>query len=120
MDEQYDKQMGYYCVIASPVAHDNDLSSDEKMLFGYISGLANKEGYCYASNDYLAGLFRNKKNEPKDKTTIIRWLNHLEDRQHIHREIIYHKENPNQVVERRIYIIDKFVPRMALEGVSNV
>ena len=119
MDEQFDKQMGYYCVIAEPVAHDNDWSSDEKVLFGYISGLANKEGYCYASNEYFADLFKDKDGKPKGRATIIRWINHLEERQHIRREIIYHKDNPNQVIQRRIYIVDRFVPRMALEGVSN-
>jgi len=39
-------RMGYYCVIPAMILDDNELSADEKILYGRIAGLANKEGYC--------------------------------------------------------------------------
>ena len=111
-----ENRMGYYCVIPSKILGDSELSADEKILYGQISGLANKEGFCWATNEYLATLFADKNGNPKTKRTVINWLNNLEAKNYIKRENIYHKENPNQIIERRIYIVDNFVPRMALEG----
>lgn len=112
-------KMGYYCVIPAMILDDNELLSDEKILYGRIAGLANKEGYCYASNDYFEKSFADKTGKPKTKATIIHWLNHLEEKGYIKRVNIYHKENPNQVIQRRIYLMDKRVPTLILEGVSN-
>lgn len=112
-------RMGYYCVIPAMILDDNELSADEKILYGRIAGLANKEGYCYASNSYFENSFKGKNGKPKDRATIIRWLNHIEEKGYIKRINIYHKENPNQIIERRIYLVDKFNPTLILEGVAD-
>lgn len=114
-----ENRMGYYCVITGKILDDNELSSDEKILYGRISGLANKEGYCYATNNYFEKSFTDKNGKPKSEQTIIRWLNHLEERGYIKRVNIYHKDNPNQIIQRRIYLQDKFAPTLILDGVTN-
>ncbi len=115
-----ENRMGYYCVIPAKVLCDNELLADEKILYGHISALANKEGYCYASNDYFEKSFMGKNGKPKTKATVIHWLNHLEEKGYIKRINLFHKENPNQIIQRRIYLTDKNVPTLILEGVTNV
>ncbi len=44
----------YYTTIPSVVRRAEDLSAQAKLVFGDIAGLAQKEGYCYASNEYIA------------------------------------------------------------------
>ena len=45
----------YYINIPQKVAEAH-ISLGARMLYGQISRLSNKEGYCYASNNYLAEL----------------------------------------------------------------
>lgn len=47
----------YYAVLPAEVRYDKNLSPLEKLLFAEITALSNKEGYCWASNAYLAELF---------------------------------------------------------------
>ena len=42
-----------WCVIPPYIMSRADLSSNEKMLYGRILGLSGKEGYCFASNEWL-------------------------------------------------------------------
>ncbi len=45
--------IGYYAVIPSPVLFNQNLKPNEKLLYAVITVLANKEGYCFASNNYI-------------------------------------------------------------------
>lgn len=45
----------YYINIPQKIAEAN-ISLGARMLYGQISRLSNKEGYCYASNQYLSEL----------------------------------------------------------------
>ena len=47
----------YYAILPAPVRYCKDLSSFQKILFAEISALTNKEGFCFASNDYFSKLF---------------------------------------------------------------
>lgn len=42
------------CYIPPQLLHNDELSSGEKILFGRILALSQKDGFCYASNEYLA------------------------------------------------------------------
>lgn len=47
----------YWAVIPSPVRYDEALTPSDKLLYGEISSLTNKFGYCFASNAYFAALY---------------------------------------------------------------
>ena len=75
-----------------------ELKANEKLLYAVITVLSNKEGYCYASNNYLADLFNSKPH------TISNWVSHLNKLKFIHVELI--RDEKNEIIQRRIYIND--------------
>ena len=83
----------YYSVIPAKVRYCPDLSFFEIVLYSEISALTNALGYCYASNNYFAKLFR------KDVMTISRAIKNLSDFGFISLEIT--KEEGNK---RKIYL----------------
>lgn len=89
----------YYSVIPAEVRYDNELKANEKLLYGEVTALANKRGYCNASNSYFADLYG------KHKDTISDWINNLSKKGYIKTELI--KDNLGRVEERRIYLSAK-------------
>lgn len=63
----------YYAVIPAHIRYDKNLIPNAKLLYGEITALSNKFGYCVATNIYFAKLY-----ETTEKT-IISWLNSLKD-----------------------------------------
>ncbi len=47
-------RQSYYCVIPWKLLTDKSITSTAKLLYGEISALANREGYCWATNEHLA------------------------------------------------------------------
>ena len=90
--------IGYYAVIPSPVLFNKNLKPNEKLLYAVITVLANKDGYCFASNNYLADLFNSKPH------TISNWISHLSKLNFVHVELI--RSDNNEIIQRRIYIND--------------
>lgn len=89
---------GYYAIIPSPVLECDKLRSSEKLFYATISILANEQGYCYATNKYLA----NKYNvHPK---TISDWISNLKKYGFI--EVILLRDENGKVYQRRLYIKD--------------
>lgn len=72
------------------------ISSNEKILFSLIYSLSKKEGYCFATNNYLANILNF---HPK---TISKWINNLEKKKII--TIEYVKNIKNEITERKIFI----------------
>lgn len=52
-----EKRPSYYTIIPADVRYDNELTPIAKLLFSEILSLSIKNGYCYATNNYLAELY---------------------------------------------------------------
>lgn len=61
----------FYAVIPANVRYDKKLPHGAKLLFGEITALCSKEGYCWASNNYFAKLY------DCGNTTISAWIQKL-------------------------------------------
>ena len=77
---------GLWAVIPAPVRRDDHLSPNAKLLYGDLSALTYETGYCYASNEYLSGLYG------WTERTVQRLLSALEEREFIRVEQIPGKE----------------------------
>lgn len=94
--------LGYYSVIPATVLYNEELKANEKLLYAIITSLACKEGYCFASNKYLA----EKLNvNPK---TVSSWISDLRDKGFITVELV--RNENNQIIQRKIYINDSPYP----------
>lgn len=47
----------YYAIIPANVRYDKNLKDKAKLLYGEITSLSNKDGYCWATNRYFAELY---------------------------------------------------------------
>ena len=89
----------YYAIIPAKVRYSS-LKPNAKLLYGEITALSNKLGYCYASNNYFAELYGVSKN------TVSRWLSDLTKLGFVTIEI---QRNKNKEITKRIIGIDKNV-----------
>lgn len=94
-----EQQANYYAVIPAPVRYNKKLKYPERLLYGEITALSNRYGYCFASNKYFASLY------DVVPETVSRWISHLKECGYI--DVNITKNENNQIIERRIYIIDK-------------
>ena len=90
-----ENQIGYYAVIPSSVLFNENLKANEKLLYAVITVMSNKEGYCFASNSYLAKLFNSQPH------TISNWISNLNKLNFVCVELI--KNDKNEIIQRRIY-----------------
>ena len=67
------EQPNYYAVIPAEVRYNPNINSNVKLLYGEISALSNKYGYCIATNDYFSELYS------VSTRTITDWIKALED-----------------------------------------
>lgn len=98
MQEKKEKP-NYYAIIPSFVRYDLDLSPNTKLMYGEITALSNKNGYCNAGNEYFAGLYE------VHKMTISKWISQLKSKGYINVDLIY-KKGTKSIEERRIIIND--------------
>lgn len=86
----------YYAVIPADVRYDNRLRPNEKLMFGEITCLSNKLGYCYSSNSYFADLYE------VTPQAVSKWISNLEACGYIKTEYI---RKGKEIVERRIFMV---------------
>lgn len=67
----------YFAVIPATVRYDNTLPPAARLLYGEIAALANKEGYCWASNKYFSELYE------VEERSIRRWVELLQEKKYI-------------------------------------
>lgn len=48
----------YYSVVPAEIKYNNELTEKAKLIYGEISSLSNKKGYCFATNSYFAKLYK--------------------------------------------------------------
>ena len=85
----------YYAVIPASVRYDSRLKPNAKLLYGEITALCNKEGYCWAENKYFSDLYS------VTKTTVSDWVKNLKDCGYIEVQIIY-REGSKEILNRYI------------------
>ena len=93
-----ENRLGYYAIIPVPILTNDKLKANEKLLYAYITSLANKEGYCFASNKYFADCLNISAH------TVSRLISNLNELGFVKVEII--RDETGQVIQRRIYIYD--------------
>lgn len=86
----------YYAIIPSDVRYDESIPANAKLLYGEISALIGAEGYCFASNEYLASRFK------MTHEAIARLITKLEKAGHIRRVI--DRDETGQITTRKIYL----------------
>ena len=85
----------YYAIIPADVRYSK-LKPNAKLLYGEITALSNKHGYCFATNNYFAELYGVSKN------TVSLRIQELKEHNFISVEIIYNDKK--QVVKRKMGI----------------
>ena len=93
-----EKQVAYYAIIPATIRYDLRLKYAERLLYGEITALIGKEGYCFAKNSYFANLYN------VIPGTISRWISHLAKLGYIN--VVLIKNDKKEIIERRIYITD--------------
>lgn len=95
--EEKELNKNYYAIIPATVRYDNELTPNEKLLYGEITALCNEKGYCWATNSYFATLYN------VQVQSVSRWLKHLKERGYLDIEIIY-KEGTKEILNRVLTI----------------
>lgn len=98
----------YFAVITGPVLDDRVLADSAKLLYGRITSMTDREGYCWATNSYLSEL------TGYGVRTITRLIAQLEERGHIWTETV--PANKAGGHERRIYIGERAAKGLAKNG----
>ena len=64
---------GFFAILPATVRYDRRLKPAEKIFYAEITSLADKTGYCYASNAYFCPLY------DTTERTVQRWVKHLQE-----------------------------------------
>lgn len=75
--------INYYAIIPANVRYDKELNANAKLLYGEITSLCNKEGFCWATNQYFADLY------DASERSIKGWIKQLKDKGYIDAETDY-------------------------------
>lgn len=96
MSDHLENHPSYFAIIPANVRYCKDLEPSAKLLYGEITALCNKEGYCWAGDKYFADLYG------AGLSTIKKWISSLKKLGFIWTEqynVGFHKK-------RRIYIVE--------------
>jgi len=94
------EQPGYYSILTAEIRYSKEINFFEKVLYADITSLANKNGYCSATNGYFAEIFE------KSKKTISRAISKFQKLGFL-KVIFLKNETTNEIIERRLYLLTK-------------
>jgi len=89
-----ERHVAYYAIIPASVRYSN-ISSSAKLMYGEITALCNKKGYCWASNQYFAELYN------VSNRSITNWISELKQL-----NAISIADGSNE--SRKIYIVEQY------------
>jgi hypothetical protein len=87
----------FYAIIPAHVRYNKNVCANAKLLYGEITSLCNKEGYCWASNTYFSKLYG------VSQKSISGWINSL-----IQEGFIISKIDKSNGNKRLIFISDVY------------
>lgn len=97
MVDEKKESPSYYAIIPADVRYNSNLKANEKLMYGEITVLSNKFGYCIAKNKYFADLYG------VSISTVSRWIANLERCGYVS-SVVIRDDKTNQVTERRVYL----------------
>lgn len=109
--EETQNRPGYYAVIPADVRYDDRLPPNAKLLYGEISALIGKDGYCYATNQYFAEIYS------CTPISIARLISQLCEAGYVQREL--EKDQSGKVVRRRLYLSVSVPEIQPLNNIDN-
>lgn len=105
------EEENYWILIPPQIAGLDDLPSGAKLVFGRIFSLSQKNGYCWAFNEYIA------KGTGLEKNTVATYVTLLHKKGLI--KIIVQRNEKNTVTERKIFV-GLFTPPLTEQGTSHI
>ena len=102
----------YYAIIPAEVRYDEELPPNAKLLYGEITSLCNEKGYCWATNQYFADLYK------VSKITVSRWISTLYKKGYIAVETLY-KEGTKEIIGRHLYIVNTSINKNVSRYIQN-
>ena len=106
----------YYAIIPATVRYDNDLTPNEKLLYGEITSLTQKTGECWATNSYFAELYN------LTPQSVSRMVRHLAEKGYLIYEITYKKDTKEidkRIIRLPININVNTYYQKCLEGINT-
>lgn len=103
----------YFAIIPANVRYDKNLRDKAKLLYGEITALCNKEGVCWAKNEYFADLY------DVTKTTVSTLIKNLIDNGYIKSKLIY-KEGTKEILNRYLSIVKDPIKKNLKDNNINI
>lgn len=106
-----EEKKSYYAIIPADVRYDEDLTANAKLLYGEITALTNEKGYCWATNNYFARLYKTT------PISISRWIKALKDKGYITTET--RRDGINKIDKRYIQICNGGLNNFVKGGINK-
>lgn len=106
-----EEKPSYYAIIPANVRYDKDLPPMAKLLYGEITCLTQKNGFCWATNAYFAELYG------MSKDRISKLIGILEKKGYI--SVHVERNEKNEVVKRYIKLSVAEIPIPSVENNEN-
>lgn len=100
----------YFAIIPDPVLYDTDLIDGCVRLYGIIQKHCGKEGFCWATNAYLAEL------SGRSQSCVSKWVSILVTKGYL--ELVLIKDDKKVITERRLFINNRPAKKEKTEKVG--